>query len=465
MAHELLAPPGIRAVRVLARERHTERLLVHLQEGDGSSPAEVVRSVDEAGARRIRRAIAALDRLHGTGVGGLLDVFDDRGAPAILLANERGPSLSQVLLTRMRWQAGEAVGVLAPLADAIERMHDVGVAHGGLDADCVRLTSTGAVVSGFGSAELFPAGAPEVVRERIDAVARDREALRGIAVAVLARVDGSRAVAAGDLLRRVGELGAPEVARCLSIELAQLAAPMPMSAMGPEDDQPVDLSGAGDHAPEVTRAEGTTADEVAGTALERLFAGMNGEALVDAARAQFDRLRSLLRSLPSGRRRLVIAGGGAIAIAAVLLSVIPPQDRGEPATDTSTREPAVEAEESVHPAPAPEADAPGAHDDPGQALVALLVRREDCFRELSMLCLDQVDQLGSAALASDRAALLAMRDGSEGAAPSVEPIAPRIVERLGDSALIEIGPETAPASLLVMRSEAGWRIRDWIAGG
>jgi hypothetical protein len=48
---------------------------------------------------------------------------------------------------------------------------------------------------------------------------------------------------------------------------------------------------------------------------------------------------------------------------------------------------------------------------------------------------------------------------------SAEAVDARLVERLGNSALVEVGSETAPASLLLMRSEAGWRIRDWVASG
>jgi hypothetical protein len=34
------------------------------------------------------------------------------------------------------------------------------------------------------------------------------------------------------------------------------------------------------------------------------------------------------------------------------------------------------------------------------------------------------------------------------------------VEQLGDSALIAVGPESQTASVLLFRTEAGWRIRD-----
>lgn len=104
-------------------------------------------------------------------------------------------------------------------------------------------------------------------------------------------------------------------------------------------------------------------------------------------------------------------------------------------------------------------------DDPLAAAVALLERRDACIAELSLLCLEEADQQGSAALADDRAGLEVLRAGEEAELPAVAPVDAALVERLGDSALVRLGPQTAPASLLLVRSEAGWRIRDWVAVG
>jgi hypothetical protein len=38
-----------------------------------------------------------------------------------------------------------------------------------------------------------------------------------------------------------------------------------------------------------------------------------------------------------------------------------------------------------------------------------------------------------------------------------------VVERLGDSVLVDLDPESQPASVLLMKGEAGWRIRDYVA--
>ncbi len=106
---------------------------------------------------------------------------------------------------------------------------------------------------------------------------------------------------------------------------------------------------------------------------------------------------------------------------------------------------------------------------------------------LSVLCLDRVDEVGSGALEDDRAAIRAAQQGGE----LLDPLAgatwakaPVLVERLGDSALVRLGEalpgiqdasspdptpppssdsRSGPASLLLVKGEAGWRIRGVIA--
>ncbi|MFW8745955.1 hypothetical protein, partial [Mesorhizobium japonicum] len=99
-------------------------------------------------------------------------------------------------------------------------------------------------------------------------------------------------------------------------------------------------------------------------------------------------------------------------------------------------------------------------DDPAAAATVLLRRREACRRELSVLCLDGVDQDGSAAADLDRAALRSAQDGGELVAdlvPAATDASPRLGERLGDSALVTL---TGGASMLLVREGDGWRIRD-----
>ena len=106
----------------------------------------------------------------------------------------------------------------------------------------------------------------------------------------------------------------------------------------------------------------------------------------------------------------------------------------------------------------------------------LLRARNECLSGASVACLDTVDQAGSAALATDRYRLAQGADAGETtAAPQASVIGDptgytlSLVERTGDSALIALEPSSPlngkemhsePASVLVVKGEAGWRIRE-----
>lgn len=119
-----------------------------------------------------------------------------------------------------------------------------------------------------------------------------------------------------------------------------------------------------------------------------------------------------------------------------------------------------------------QSDDPVLSDDPVAALGALLAERERCIRSLSVLCLDGVLQKGSAAMERDAAIIRSIQKGGE--VPPEATIAAdglALVERLGDSALVSLSApggsppgaaQRTPASTLVMRGEAGWRIRDYL---
>ena len=99
------------------------------------------------------------------------------------------------------------------------------------------------------------------------------------------------------------------------------------------------------------------------------------------------------------------------------------------------------------------------------ALIALLDARERCIRDLSVLCLDDVGQIASAALAADQDLVRRLQSGEESSLPWVVSRAQlSISERLGDSVLLTVddAEDSEPASILMMRSEAGWRIRDYL---
>ena len=447
--------PGIRVVRAIERGEHLEALLVRL---DGDPPRALVlaRALDETGERLRRRELAALARGAGVGVPEVVDVIDDVRGPGVLLSRVAGRRLGELLAEREEWSAGEAVGVLGPLVATLARLHDAGVAHAALGACEVIVTADGPVITGFLRAELFAAGAPEVVRERVAGVVHDRAVIRELAAVLLARVRGSRSVAAHELAATVATVPGHELLPRLGEGLAELAAPVLVRAVAPRDTA-VSRPVGGERIVAVVVDAG---EQEAPHARERLS---------PRVREVLARVRERLDALPALRRRLVVGGGAAIAVAALLLTLIPSRaHEGDgvvahtvDTSPTPSTPPTLGRTDAAPPRDAVVAAILG--DDPVAAAIALLERRETCIAHLSIVCLDEVDQAASAALHDDRHGIEVMRAGGEASLPSEAPEEPRLLERLGDSALVGLGPETAPASLLIVRSEAGWRIRDWVA--
>jgi hypothetical protein len=166
-----------------------------------------------------------------------------------------------------------------------------------------------------------------------------------------------------------------------------------------------------------------------------------------------------------------------------MLTLVPPASaEGDGASKTSgasAGERAVEEGPAAEEAPPPESasgvpesasDASGSGevggpptaDDPVAAARDLLDRRAACFAALDLRCLGTVVQPGSAIEASDRAALAAAREG-EAVAPTVfDPATVEVVAEMGGAVLVRarVAPEREPASLLMVRGEAGWRLRE-----
>jgi hypothetical protein len=165
-------------------------------------------------------------------------------------------------------------------------------------------------------------------------------------------------------------------------------------------------------------------------------------------------VRDRWAGLPASRRRAVLALGAAGIALVVALAVIPPP--GAPATQTAGVENPAPAVTDVAGTDATEITG----DDPVAALHELASRRDGCFRELSVLCLDGVDEAASSAWDSDRAAIQAILDG--GKPPHrLHTAGATLVERIGGSALVALAPD-GDSSVLLQEGRAGWRIRDYL---
>jgi serine/threonine protein kinase len=107
-----------------------------------------------------------------------------------------------------------------------------------------------------------------------------------------------------------------------------------------------------------------------------------------------------------------------------------------------------------------------AGDDPLLAATALLRVRARCLAAASVICLDAADQAGSVALATDGYTVRMVQQGAPAIAGMTwESHTAGLAERSGDSALVTLtpgqnDPERKPASLLVVKGEAGWRLRE-----
>jgi hypothetical protein len=388
------------------------------------------------------------------------------------------------LLDRGEVEAGEAVTILAPIALAIAELHRVGVAHGAIRAASVLFDDAGApVLTGFGAARPIAAFPDPPEASALTAaglaseslVLQDVNQLAALGRLVLSRVPGAEEEAERIVVPSDG-VGVGEWPALFAESLFRLAPAGPLRADRLTEGGPIDPA-AGAAVVSAARADAGGGPGAGGAAsatpeepssatgagwMERLARRMPWSQVV------LGRVRDFLR--PVRRSVWILAAVvGACLVAGLVL--IPPAEDPVPSS-TPAR------------GTIPEAASPGASDDPDDPRVlggdpvaaaeALLARRSDCFRIRSVLCLDAVDQLGSAAMDADR---YAIRLVQQGGVPPEEPnygaATVSVVERLGDAVLMEVAPGPAasgepagPAgSILLVREDVGWRIRDLVPPG
>jgi hypothetical protein len=479
---------GFRVLRSLARDAEAEVLLGFRE---GEQPSTVALKTAEATPARWAATVEVLEALERARGEHVVEVFDVHCTDEVLcVVFERVPngSLAELLVLRGRLDAGEVVTIIAPLAATLERMHAAGVGHGAVDARTVLFRADGApVLIGFGSSAVFPPGSPEVVLEREGTVCADRRALRALACLLLSRVSGARARASHALVTQLESCPEPFVLDLLGRRLFEVAAAVPVRFTVHDDDA---ASGEPTRAvpigPPVEVGEGVMPSRQGWTAIlvrlipeawaQRVLDSVAGSPLAPVLAAA---ARAWRRWSP-GRRRLVLAVAVVVVVLGGSLSLIPTAPSAS--ADTAGR-PSTAPTASMEPSVAASSERSRAveGDDPLAAAVVLVAGRERCLRSLSQLCLDDVDQPESGALRDDRQAIRAAQQGgelpdplmAEGTVP-----APELVERLGDSALVRLreaasgtstaapnppAPQREPASLLLVKGEAGWRIRDVIA--
>jgi serine/threonine protein kinase len=449
---------GYRLVRLLGAGTRAD---VYLGAGSNSSVALKVyrRGVDRTDIGRELDALGRAAFLPSPSryCARLLDVATgEDGTPVAILERVQRGSASQLLRERESIELGEAVTLLAPLVATVAALHTIGVAHTRIGAASVHFGAAGEpVLLGFGYAQLFEPRASQAVLDAEPAAAADRDALATLCAFALSHVRG------GDRDPRVAEFGswidgtagrrASEFTGELENRLYDLADALPIEFGRPiasASTVPARLGGGVVEALETTSPPpsdlpawipGWLRDSILGSPVESVKA----------------RIVTSLR----GVRKPVWIVVGAVAVALIAASALLPQGGPETprpaATKIANAPPTPVALPSATPLPA----------DPVLALPLLLAQRRACIDDRSTQCLDQVDEAASGAYESDATLVRSLQGGGQlPATADIDTTSPKLIEQLGDSALVSLGAKSDPASALMIKEEAGWRIRSFLSG-
>lgn len=432
--------------------------------------------------------IEAMSAHTGGALPALFDVAGlDDGRCCLAVERIPGPSVAR-LLTERTLSIGEAITILAPIAAAVADLAEAGFVHTRLCAADLLLDDAGRPrLIGLGALRRLPG--PERAAERTALLKAGHVALADLLDELADAVRPAGALdAAIDLVR--GRLEARPFRRCeseLERMLFQAAVPEPLAGVAVRTrttrlparvTAPVPFHPIDDVDPLPEAVVGPVARRAGGI---RAFFGLaqlpddlteRVARATDAAPARRlrDRIEGGIRARRGALTVGALVGGGALVL---LLTLLPPAtaDDAHPADGAEPSASAVPASEAPAPAggatpptspPAAGLDSAG-DDDPAAAARELLERRAECFATLDLACLDEVLQSGSAIETTDRAAMLAVRDGAGTPPEELDAASATVTAEMGDAVLVgvaRIEPGREPASLLLVRGEAGWRLRE-----
>ena len=480
---------------------------------DGAdAPARVVAlKVMAADALGQDASVRALLTATAVGLPAVLDVAttpDDR--LCVVLEHVAGPTVLDLLASGRTLSAGEAVTLLATVVAAVQALHEAGFGHSAVSQAVVRLDGNGRpVLLGLGAIDELPPGVAGLARRR-----DDQTRLAGFVRAVLEQLDPADPATAG-AHQLLADFEAATVARPFVPALTDLeAALFSWSAAGavrwPDRDRaepnsvptvsatavpavPAVRAGADRTAP-VWPDPGSGRDTRSGRfdALARA-----GEAAVDGLRTGLIGLRRSMSARwgvsrrPRARaarrwvRPAVLGAITAVALSVTGALMIPANPTGSGAGEPGSARTASGSPDSD----VPETESPSVTDpaltgdDPAAAASALLRLRAECLSRASVRCLAGVHQPGSVALVED-AARVRREQQEVGAAPPVSGAGQATashIERTGNAAVVEFTPSegsglpptdgfpvaetTQPAVALIIKGEAGWRIRELFGEG
>lgn len=476
--------------------------------GAFAPPADVVTSV--TGSAAVQRPLVAvrvypphvpsesvaleIEAMSTDATGTLPALYDvaalDDGRCCLAVERLAGLAVSR-LLTERTLTAGEAVTILAPVVVAVAHLAARGLVHTRLAATDILLDDAGRPrIIGLGALRRLPGHAHATehtallrtghvaladLLEDVAAAVRPTGIFDDAIDLIRGRLDARPFQACeAELERRLFAAAVPEPiagvdARLRAARLpARISAPAPVAPTSLDDERLENEGRSATRHPHWIRA-------FLGLAQLPEDLGERVASAVDAVPGAGTRSR-LGSAIRARSRTLTVGGligGGALVL---MLTLVPPAtaddvpDRaGDP--DSAARESATEQVLSESPdgeleyAGADEVlgSAGVAGDDAASAARSLLELRAACFATLDLECLDTVVQPGSAIESTDRAKMLAARDGDAPLDDGFDLATVRVTAEMGDAVLIGVmraTPEREPASLLVVRGEAGWRLRE-----
>jgi hypothetical protein len=451
---------GYRVVRKLGEGERAEIFLglpIRGESGEGPVALKVYRAHVDQGA--IIREIEALSRAAGPHVVRLQDVVIGSTSALILERLARG-GLARLLCERELLDLGEAITVLAPVVSALSRMHAAGCMHFSLSADTVLFSRDGApILTGFGSARSVRPGVPPAGLTELPGVVTDLRSLASLASLVLNRVDDRRA---HELARWADDIQDPladDWCEQLTARLFDLdqAAPIRFAAVTGHTSE-------SEGRVVVTVPELDAREKPPSIAHNAMGVPDWLKPLLDRAPANAIAAWAHCRRVVHSVRAPVWVVGGVTALVVGVAGIVIPHEPPTAAVAPTASPEAAERDATERDVRDP-AQTAILEDDAVAAAVVLLRTRQQCREDLSVLCLDSVAQQGSSALATDQKQIRDAQNGGELAGPIVATESDlSVVEQIGAAVLLEWADptETEPASLLLMKGEAGWRIRDYL---
>jgi hypothetical protein len=483
-------PPHIAHYRVVRRapDRHGGRVCqAAVDDGAGARTSVTIVTFDgDRGPERAMHLIERLELLAGECIPRVLDVCLDENADPAVVLDFCGEAMSSVVASGTLLRGGELVTLLAPIFAALTTLHDRGFVHGAVSSSAVAVGANGRPVL-LGCERALALGSSGDRRDQDRRAADDLRAFADLIVdlaeAVVdsqVRVSANRAAAA--LRAGSGTPFSASVRSAVEVRLFEIAEPEPLTfAAG------VDI--AAHSRPERAvralvsedrRRRRGHAPSNARTAARRAVVGVRGTAAaaIDRASAFTRPATRWVRTGGRTRRLLVAAGGSAIAAALVVL-VMPAGDAtgdGSRAASTPTAsapvEPApasgvrgsVESSATGDDRPTPSAPAPSREDDDAVAGArGSLDALAGCAAAGGADCWEAAVEPRSVLLGT-------LVTGGAHELPSalrmpVEALDITQREDFGDARLVALSPldGTESASVLMVRTEAGWRIREVFA--